>query len=263
MKIYIMTDLEGVAGVVDFETQAYETGKYYEKAKELLTAEVNAAVEGAIQAGAKEVLVCDGHGAGGIVPEELHPGAKLLHGRPIGKFWEIDNEKWDALFLLAHHSMNGTPDGNLNHTYSSKTVVKMLLNGKPIGEIGMNIYLAGWFGVPTVLITGDEAACREAKAYVPDIEAVPVKKGINRTCAISLSPVKAREKIKEGAYKAVKRIKEFSPVKLSGSCELVIEYISSADTFAHAQSPYVELVNGTSVRIKGKNFIDMWEKWRG
>ena len=158
MKIYIMTDLEGVAGVVDFESQTYDTGKYYEKAKELLTAEVNAAVEGAMRAGATEILVCDGHGQGGIVPELIHPSAKLLHGRPIGRFWEIDSSKWDACFLLAHHAMNGTPDGNLNHTYSSKTIVKMLLNGTPIGEIGMNIYLAGWFGIPAVLITGDEAA---------------------------------------------------------------------------------------------------------
>ncbi|MCM8762682.1 MAG: M55 family metallopeptidase, partial [Candidatus Omnitrophica bacterium] len=190
MRIYIMTDLEGVAGVVDFESQAYDTGKYYEKAKELLTEEINAAVDGAMRAGATEVLVCDSHGPGGIIPEMLHPSAKLLHGRPIGKFWEIDSSKWDGLFLLAHHSMNGTPDGNLNHTYSSKAIVKMLLNGSPIGEIGMNIYLAGWFGIPAVLVTGDEAACREARQYVPAIEAVSVKKGINRTTAISISPVK-------------------------------------------------------------------------
>lgn len=261
MRIYIMTDLEGVAGVVDFESQSYATGKYYEKAKELLTLEVNAAVEGAMRGGATEVLVCDGHGPGGILPELIHPSAKLLHGRPIGKFWEIDNSKWDAIFLLAHHSMNGTPDGNLNHTYSSKTVVKMLLNGKPIGEIGMNIYLAGWLGIPAVLITGDEAACREAKGYVPDIEAVAVKKGINRTCAISISPLKAREKIKEGAYRAVQRIHQIKPVKLEGPCELIIEYLSSAHAFSHSQRPYVELIDGRTVKIKGKNFLEMWERW--
>lgn len=256
-----MTDLEGVAGVVDFESQAYDTGKYYEKAKELLTEEVNAAVEGSLRAGATEILVCDGHGPGGIVPELLHPSAKLLHGRPLGKFWEINTGKWDAFFLLGHHSINGTPDGNLNHTYASKTIVKMLLNGSPIGEIGMNIYLAGWFGIPTVLITGDEAACREAKEYVPNIEAVPVKKGINRTCAITLSPIKAREKIKDGAYRAVQRIQEIKAVKLEGPCELIIEYLSSASAFSHSQKIYCELIDGRTVKIKGKNFLDMWEKW--
>jgi len=262
MKIYIMTDLEGVAGVVDFESQTYDTGKYYEKAKELLTAEVNAAVEGAMRAGATEILVCDGHGQGGIVPELIHPSAKLLHGRPLGKFWELDNGKWDAVFLLGHHSINGTPDGNLNHTYSSRTIVKMLLNGEPAGEIGINIYLAGWFGIPAVLITGDEAACREAKQYVPDIEAVAVKKGINRTAAITLSPVKAREKIKEGAYRAAQRIGEIKPVKLEGECELIIEYLSSADAFSHSKRPYIEPVDGRTVKIKGKNFLEMFERWR-
>jgi D-amino peptidase len=263
MKIYIMTDLEGVAGVVDFESQTYATGKYFEKAKELLTEEVNASAQGAIEAGAKEILVVDGHGYGGILPENIHPGIKLLHGRPIPKLCAIDTEKWDVMFLLAHHAMNGVKDGNLNHSYSSRDVVEMRLNGNPIGEIGMNIYLAGWFGIPCLLITGDEAACREGESYVPGIEKAVVKWGINRTCAISLSPVRARQVVKESSYKVLKRIKEFSPVKLKGRCELVIEYISSSQAFTHAQKSYTELIDGRTVRIRGKNFIDLWGKWRG
>lgn len=262
MKIYIMTDMEGVAGVVDFETQAYSTGKYYEKARELLTEEVNASARGAIEAGAKEILVVDGHG-GGIAFENLHPEIKLLHGRPVSNLWAIDIKKWDAMFLLAHHAMNGVEDGNLNHSYSSQTIVKMLLNGKPIGEIGMNIYLAGWHNIPCVLITGDEAACREGKAYVPGVEKAVVKWGLNRTCAISLSPVKARELIQESAHKAVKRAKDIRPVKIKGKCEFIIEYLSSAHAFSHAQQVGVELVDGRRVRIRGKNFIDLWEKWHG
>ncbi len=261
MKIFIMTDLEGAAGVVDFETQAYAAGKYSEQAKELLTEEVNASARGAIEAGAKEILVVDGHGYGGILPEKIMPEIKLMHGRPVPKFWGVDGG-WDAMFLLAHHAMNGTYDGNLNHTYSSQTVVKMLLNGKPIGEIGMNIYLAGWFNVPCVLITGDHAACREAKTYVPKINQAAVKKGLNRTCAISLSPVKAREIIKKSSCEAVKKINEVPAVKIKGPCELVIEYLSSASTFAYAEKPFYEMLDSTRVRVRGRNFIDMWNKWR-
>jgi D-amino peptidase len=263
MKIFVMTDIEGAAGVVDFESQGYSTGKYYEQAKELLTEEVNAAARGAIDAGAKEILVVDGHGPGGIVYENIHPEIQLLHGRPVPTFWGIDGKKWDAMFLLAHHAMNGVEDGNLNHSYSSLTVVKMLLNGKPVGEIGMTIYLAGCYGIPCTLITGDEAACREGQMYVRDVEKAVVKRGLNRTCAISLSPVKAREIIQKSAYKAVKKTKTIPPVKIKGKCELVIEYISSAHAFSHAQKPCVELIDGRSVRIRGKNFIDLWEKWRG
>lgn len=261
-KVFIMTDLEGVAGVVDFETQTYPTGKYYEKSKELLTEEVNAAVQGVLEAGIEEILVVDGHGPGGIVPENIHPKVKLLHGRPISSLWMID-KGWDAVFLLAHHAMNGVTDGNLNHSYSSQTIVQMLLNGSPIGEIGMNIYLAGWFGIPCVLITGDEAACREGESYVPNIEKAVVKWGCNRTCAISLSPVRAREIIQKSACSAVKKIQEIPPVKIKGGCELITEYISSAHAFSQSQKPGIELIDGRRTRITGRDFIDLWSKWWG
>jgi D-amino peptidase len=260
MKILILTDLEGCAGVADFESQTFPSGKYYEQAKELLTGEVNASCEGAFSAGAGEILVIDGHGPGGIIPEKMHPKAHLLHGRPVSKFWEMD-KKWDGLFLLAHHAMNGTEDGNLNHSYSSRSVVNMWLNKEKIGEIGMNVYLAGWFGTPTVLVTGDEAACREAIGYVPKIEKAVVKWGINRTCAISRAPEAARDTIKQASKQAVKRIKEIKPVKITGACELVIEYISSGDAYQNYQKPLVEKVNPTTVRIRGKDFLDMWKKW--
>lgn len=134
MKILILTDLEGVAGVVDFESQAYPTGRYYEQAKELLTEEVNSSCEGAFEAEAEEILVIDGQGAGGIIPWKIRPKAHLLHGRPRSKFWEFDKNR-DAMFLLAHHATNGTEDGNSNHTYSDTNIVNMSLNGERIGEV--------------------------------------------------------------------------------------------------------------------------------
>lgn len=256
MKIYIMTDLEGVAGVVDFESQAYPDGKYFEKAKELLTEEVNACCEGLKEAGVDEIFVCDGHGAGGILPEKIHKEAKLLHGRPVPKLWEIDKD-WDGVFLLAHHSMNGTERGNLNHTFSSQNIVKMLLNGKEIGEIGFEVYMAGYFGIPVVFVSGDEAACKEAESYVPDIEKAIVKWGINRTCAISLSPFKAREIIKEKSKKAVEKIDKIKPVKIEGECELIVEYISSNFVFLKSKEEGVEKINERTVKIKGKDIVEV------
>ena len=259
MKIYIMTDLEGVAGVVDFESQTYPDGKYFEKAKELLTKEVNACCEGLKEVGVEEILVVDGHGAGGILPEIIHPETKLLHGKPFPSLLELD-KRWDAVFLLGHHSMNGTKNGNLNHTLSSQKIVKMELNGKEIGEIGLEIYLAGYFNIPVVFISGDEAACREAESYVPEIEKAIVKWGINRTCAISLSPFKAREIIKEKAKKAVEKIGKIKPVKMEGECELIIEYISSSDAFSKFKKEYVEKINERTVKIKGKNIAEVYKR---
>lgn len=260
MKILILTDLEGTAGVVDFESQTYPTGKYYEKAKELLTEEVNSACEGAFEAGAEEILVIDGHGPGGIVPWKIHQKAHLLHGRPVSKFWEFD-KNWDGIFLLGHHAMNGTEDGNLNHTYSSRNIVNMYLNGEKIGEIGIEIYLAGWFGSPVILITGDNAACREASRYVSNIEKGVVKWGINRTCAISLSPFSARSLLKEKSHQAVKKINEIKPVKLEDPCELVVEYLSSADAFINYQKSTIEKINPTTIKISGKDFFEMWKRY--
>ncbi len=262
MKIAIITDLEGTAGVVDFESQTYPGARYFEQAKLLATEEVNAACAGAFQAGAEKVLVIDGHGPGGLLPEKIHEKALLLHGRPVSRFWFMD-EPWDALFLLGHHAMNGTEKGNLNHTYSSKTVVNMWLNEKKIGEIGINIYLAGWFGIPTILVTGDEAACQEAKQYVPEIEQAVVKWGVNRTCAISLSHKAACELIRKAANRAVKNIKKYQPVKMKGKCSLVIEFLSSADAFVWQQRREAEKVNPTTVRFTGENFLEVFEKWRG
>lgn len=260
MKIYIMTDLEGVAGVVDFKSQAYPDGKYFEIAKELLTEEVNVCCEGLKEAGVDEIFVCDGHGPGGILPEKIHKEAKLLHGRPIPKLWEID-KNWDAVFLLAHHSINGTERGNLNHTFSSQNIVKMLLNGKEIGEIGFEVYMAGYFGIPVVFVSGDEAACKEAESYVPDIEKAIVKWGINRTCAISLSPFKAREVIKEKSKKAVEKIDKIKPVKIEGECELIVEFISSSDAFNYLKRPFFEKVSDRKVKVKGKNFLEVYERF--
>ena len=258
-KIYIMTDLEGVAGVVDFKSQTYSDGKYFEKAKELLTEEINACCEGLKEMGVDEILVCDAHGYGGILPEKIHKEAKLLHGRPFPYLLWID-KGWDAVFLLAHHSMNGTENGNLNHTFQSQRIVKMKLNGEEIGEIGFEIYLAGHFNIPVVFISGDEAACKEAEKYVPEIEKAVVKWGINRTCAISLSPFKAREVIKEKAKKAIEKINKIKPVKIEGECELVIEYLSSSDAFSKLRAEYVEKIDARTIKIKGKNIIEVYRR---
>lgn len=260
MKIYILTDLEGTAGVVDFESQAYQTGKYYEIAKELATEEINSACEGAFEAGANEIFVLDGHGPGGVIPEKIHPEAKLFHGRPLSKTFCLE-KGWDAVFLIGYHAMNGTENGNLNHTYNSRDIVKMTMNGKDIGEIGMEMYLAGHFNIPVILISGDEAACNEASTYNPDIEKAIVKWGITRTSAISLSPLKARNGIKEKSKTAVKRISEMKPVRMQGKCELIIEFISSTNAFIWQNKQGIETLNARTIKISGDNFIDVWKRF--
>jgi D-amino peptidase len=205
MKVFMMTDLEGVAGVTTFLTQTYADGKYYEQSRRLQTEEINAAVEGMIQAGVSDVLVADYHGPGAIQFELLHEKATLLHGRP-GAPRSVVAEvlaEYDASVIVGQHAMAGVRDGNLNHTQSSMSTDYIQCNGRPIGEIAQWALYVGSFGIPVIYLTGDEAACREAVEFIPGIATVAVKKGVGRNAAISVSAVEARRRIREGAKAAI------------------------------------------------------------
>ncbi|HIE44394.1 MAG TPA: hypothetical protein EYP78_06345, partial [Candidatus Omnitrophica bacterium] len=169
-------------------------------------------------------------------------------------------ETFSAVFLVGFHAMAGIETGNLNHTYCSRTVANMWLNGEKIGEIGMEIIMAGYFDVPVVLITGDRAACEEASSYIPNIEMAVVKEGINRTGAICLSKETARELIKEKAKKALKRRDEIKPYKINGPFELVTEYVSSDTASAVSQRWGVEKIDSKTIKIKADNFLDLLKK---
>lgn len=221
MKLFILTDIEGVAGVVQWE-HCIPAGRYYERSKRLLTLEVNAAVEGALEAGATEIIVWDAHGAGGIDPELLHPQARLLFGKGFPAGGTLDRS-FDALFFVGQHAMTRTPDANLCHSFSSLGVSRMTLNGQEVGEFGILALRAGYLGVPTVLLTGDDKACAEARAAIPNIETAAVKISTGRESALCLHPTKARELIRAAAIRALRRRGEIKPYFFPGPYELITE----------------------------------------
>ncbi|RLE77647.1 MAG: aminopeptidase [Thermoprotei archaeon] len=226
MKVYVITDLEGVAGVV-VEEQTRPGGRLYEEARLLLTREVNAAVEGALRGGADEVLVNDGHDGGfNLVLEELHEEAKVVHGAPRTFSLAGLDESVDVVFLLGYHAMAGTPRAVLDHTMSSAAIHHIYLNGARVGEIGLMAAMAGYYGVPVGLVTGCAAACEEARSLLGDVEVVVTKWGLGRCFAISLSPRKARRLIREAAERAVLRASrgEFKPYRVEPPVEVRIVY---------------------------------------
>lgn len=238
MKVYILTDIEGVAGVVSHVDHSYADGKYYEHSKGLLTAEVNAAVEGLLAEGIEEVLVADGHGPGAIQFEALHPKALLLHGRPITRR-QMCEPMWDydAVVMVGQHARSGVRHGNQNHTMDSRNVDWMKLNGRLIGETAFVALMAGARGVPVIFLSGDEAACAEAQVDVPGISVVAVKKGISSNVEITLSAQAAREKIREGIRQAVvaHREKPVAPLSWEAPYRLEIRWKATqeADLFEH------------------------------
>ena len=219
MKIFIMTDIEGVAGVLDSENWCGTQSLYYHKAKEFLTKEVNAAIEGFLQAGATEILVADGHGDGAINPDILHPKVELVRNWPVNRIFNMDDRKFDYIAFIGQHPMAGTIGGHLCHT-GNMGVVQQTVNDIVVGEYGDLVLIANELGIRAIFATGCEAFCREAKAFVPGIETVAVKRGTQTTPgnhlppdayrkhnagAIHLHPEEARSRIKAGAYRAIER----------------------------------------------------------
>jgi D-amino peptidase len=205
MKIYILTDLEGAAGVVARD-QVFAGNSGYEKARDWLTADVNAAVEGAVAGGATEVIVLDGHGANSAVNiryENIHPKASLIQGSPWPEYLQMLDASFAGVFQIGAHAMSGTPEAVLEHTMSSDSWVEMTLNGKPTGEIGLCTAIAGHFGVPFVMVSGDDKAAAESQELSPGLEAAVVKQAISRGCALLLPREVVDETIRECAKRAV------------------------------------------------------------
>jgi len=178
-------------------------------------------VQGCLDAGAENVLVVDGHGAGAIDPELLHPAAQLLMGRPLAYPFGCD-ESFDCALIIGQHAKAGTLDGHLWHMIigqhakagtldghlwhtGSIDVADLTINDISLGELGSNMLFCAYYDVPVVTVTGDEACCREARELVPNIETAAVKRGINRGAAIHLHPTKARELIREASQRGVER----------------------------------------------------------
>jgi D-amino peptidase len=261
VKVLMMTDLEGVAGVVTFEHDSYSDGKYYEDAKRLLTAEVNAAVDGLLSAGADEVLVLDMHGPGGIHFEDLHPRARLMHGRPLAPQAVRDAvyRTYDVSVIIGQHALAGVADGNLAHTQSSRTIDVYTLNGKPIGEIAQWALYCGALGLPVIFLSGDHAACREIEDLVPGITTAAVKQGLSRTSAITLSKEASRELIRSRCRLALEK-QHANPIPpLVWDPPYVLEKrFFHTDTADNAASqPGVERVDSQTVRLRSDSILDL------
>src|SRR3954464_15039949 len=213
MRVLIMSDMEGVSGIVNW-SQVNGGEPLYEECRKLYTLEVVAAVRGAQAAGATEVVAVDCHGAGkgwnfnSFIPELME--CDWVSHHPWSRYTELLEKGCDMALMVGMHAKANTPDGVLCHTISTTTWDNLKFNGTSVGEFGINAALCGHYGVPVTLITGDEATCREGRALLGEgLHAVAVKKGLSRYSARNLPPVRARQLIEEGAKRALT-----SPVKV-------------------------------------------------
>ncbi len=264
MKVYMSVDMEGATGVTSSKMCSPKE-KEYRRGRKLLTGDVNAAVRGALDAGAGEVLINDSHGPmTNILVEELEKGARLISGsnKPLLQMAGID-DSFSAAFFVAYHAREGTEGGVLNHTLMGSVVTEIRCNGEPVGETGINARMAGAFGVPLVLVTGDDRLADEASRLVPEIETAVVKTGMDRHTADCLPPSATEDMIREAAERALGRCGEISPCVPETPVTFDVTFKTTPSASMACLFPSVQRRGSKEIRIEDDDYAAAYRKMWG
>jgi D-amino peptidase len=259
MKIFISADIEGIGGVVRGE-QASRDSADYRHARELMTAEVNSAIRGAFDGGATEVVVTDAHSIGlNLISDQVDERAVQIIGTPrrLGMMEGVGQDCAAAL-LIGYHASAGTARGVIAHSYRRR-IAEIRLNGLKVGEIGFNAALAGHFRVPVVMISGDEAACSEARQLIPSIVAAPVKKGVGAYSAACLHPKKSQELIHASARQALSDLKRFKPLDVSRPVKMDVRFTTASAVDRCLRLRGVEPIDGATLRATAEDVPEAFQ----
>ncbi|HOV95063.1 MAG TPA: M55 family metallopeptidase [Spirochaetales bacterium] len=277
MRLLLSVDMEGATGVTCWD-HVDPKGAEYNRFRHLLTADVNAAIEGAL-AGAggsiEKVLVSDGHWNGGnVLIEELNPMAELNAGTisPFSMVEGVQEGDCDAAIFVGYHAMIGTQNAILDHTWSSRCVANVWLNGRLVGETGLNAAVCGAFGVPVLMISGDSAVCEEAKAWIPGIETAVVKWAHGRTAARCLPPSKTGALIKSAAERAVRRWVASqeapaapslpAPLRVTAPVQIRVQFAFSQMADSAALLPGARRVDGRLIEFESPDMPTAYRSFR-
>ncbi len=265
MRIYTVTDLEGVAGVYQWENrddQSLENHERRIRQRRWLAEEVNAAAAGFADGGATEVWVNDGHGAGYTIDMSLvEPGIRVFHGQQRPSYCTGLDEDCDALASVGTHAKAGTRHANLHHTMGT-AIRGYWINDISVGETGYQAFLAGHFGVPFVFCAGDAHACKEMEELVPGCVTVAVKEGLSRLSARTVTPEKSREVIREGAAEAVKHMDDIAPLTIEGPVIFREEWHERHFDPKNPPNNYIVLDSHTAI-IEADDMVDLMNKKYG
>jgi D-amino peptidase len=249
--------MEGISGVVNWEDVG-RSGKDYGYFRRIMSLEANAAVQGAFDAGATEVVVRDSHGsARNILPDLLDPRARLIRdwsGGPKGMMEGID-ESFDAVVFIGYHGKAGTPDALLEHT-SSGNVLDFAINGTSYPEAGYNALIAGSFGVPVVFLAGDQAICDQVQGFLGEVATVATKEGIG-AASKGLHPETARERIRRGVREAVENRARYEPYTIEAPYTLVLQLKSEESVYNGSFFPGAERTGDWELTFTGDDILEV------
>jgi len=256
LKVFISVDMEGITGVVHGEQTG--TGPEYNMARKWMTEDVNAAILGALDAGATEIIVNDSHGSmRNVLLAELNPAAMLISGtpKPLGMMQGIDAAV-DAAMFIGYHARAGTMDGTLDHTISGGTVYSAKINSIEMPELGINALVAGYYNVPVVLVSGDKAVCDQTREVLGDkVLTAQVKEAIGRYAAKNLSFEKARQLIRQQAKAAIEKRKEIKPYKLTVPYRYELSYVRSSQADNAMFVPGIKRLNARTIQFEADDYI--------
>lgn len=256
--VFLITDAEGVAGVCRQE----QTDAKNQEMRQLLTGEINAAVQGFLDGGDDEVTVWDGHdGHQTLSALTIHPRAKLIMG-DLGITMSLERH-YSAMAFIGQHARANSRGGVMAHSFSSLGIQKILMNGKPVGEIETNAAMAGYFNTPTIMLSGDQQAAANLKAIVPNAEVAVVKEGLANYSCITMSAEEARRTIHDAAKRSVSKIDSIKPYRVEGTVTIEIERTSrSALGIDAGKAEGVEMLDARTIRATGKDFLEAWKRSR-
>ena len=252
MKIFVMTDMEGISGICLRGQVGAEPAQYAE-GRRCLVADVNACVEGCFAGGADYVVVRDAHGgASHFIWDQLDPRADYIMGES-GKDRMPGIGECNGLILLGYHALAGTPEAILEHTMSSAAWQNFWLNGRKTGEIGIDAAIAGDSGVPTIMVSGDDKACAEAEDFIPGVVTAVVKFGLSVEGGRLLSAEKAHRLIADRAAEAVRKAGQIAPYKVEPPVTMRLERVSRGRLPVRGEKPYVRIIDGRTFEVTGSS----------
>ena len=264
MKVHVISDMEGVAGIVRWK-QTSGGEPLYDEGRRLYTEEINAAVRGARAAGATEIVVMDCHGAGdaysfnSLLPDLLDPGCEFVVQDEWTEYTEFLEQGCDAALFVGMHAKAGSPDGVMSHTVSGQAWRNLEFNGVSVGETGINAALCGHWGCPVLLVTGDRAVCREATELLGEgLRTVEVKQGLGRFSARQLPALRARELVEEGASRALADLRAVAPYDPGRPAEIRVEFTTPDRLNEYSNRRGVEVLDPVTLVSRAD---DWWTAW--
>jgi D-amino peptidase len=266
MKIMIAADMEGISGVVAWDHVSAKHPEY-SRFRKLMTADVNAAIEGALKAGADEILVADGHGSGrNILIEELNPVARLHSGNaaPFAMVQGVGTDV-DAVMFIGYHAHVGSTPAVLDHTWSSRDVANVWLNGKLVGESALNAAVCAHYDVPVIMVSGDQTLAAEVNQDIPGAETAIVKMATSHQSATCFSLQESTRRIREAAERAVERFKKgegSKPYKISKPVTITVELKTSGMTDGAQLMPNAKRLDARRVEFECTDMLQAYHAFR-